>query len=350
MYLYDRSNNSNKNPIDDRDKFNSNRFKQNKRNRRKINEDRDKIDRVHNSELSISHTIKMLANNSSKKADKNESVIKAEELKSAMDDMNRLVGLENIKSLIRQYISFVKIQRLRERYSLKKLPIVMHMIFRGNPGTGKTTVARIIARIFNAIDYLSSGHIIEAERADLVGEYIGHTAQKTKKLIDKAMGGILFIDEAYALARGGEKDFGKEAIDTVVKAMEDYKDDLIIIMAGYRKEMEEFLQTNPGLRSRFALHLDFKDYDIDQLVEIAELMYEEREYILTEPSKYYLYRILSLMRSNNKMQGNARQVRNIVEKSIRHHAHRVVAEKMISRKDLMNIERADLVSVFNDIN
>jgi stage V sporulation protein K len=223
------------------------------------------------------------------------------------------------------------------------------MIFRGNPGTGKTTVARIIARIFNAIDYLSSGHIIEAERADLVGEYIGHTAQKTKKLIKKSLGGILFIDEAYALARGGEKDFGKEAIDTIVKAMEDHKDNLIIIMAGYRNEMEEFLETNPGLRSRFAFHLDFKDYNIDQLVQIAELMYDEREYILTEPSKYYLYRILSLMRNNNNMQGNARQARNIVEKSIRYHAHRVLAGSVISRKDLMNIERSDLVRVFNNI-
>ena len=311
----------------------------------------DKNDKIYNNELSISHTIRMLtSNSSSKKAEKRDSREKTQELKSALDDLNKLVGLENIKELIKQYISFVKVQRLRERYALKKLPIVMHMIFRGNPGTGKTTVARIIARIFNAIDYLSSGHIIEAERADLVGEYIGHTAQKTKKLIDNAMGGILFIDEAYALARGGEKDFGKEAIDTIVKAMEDNKDDLVIIMAGYRNEMEEFLQTNPGLRSRFALHLDFKDYDIDQLVEIAKLMYDEREYNLTKPSKYYLYRIISLMRSDNKMQGNARQVRNIVEKSIRYHADRVLKGNVISRKDLMNIERADLISVYNEIN
>jgi len=259
-----------------------------------------------------------------------------------LNEMEGLVGLKDIKKIIKEYIAFIKVQKLRERYRLKATPVVMHMIFKGNPGTGKTTMARIIGKIFQEIGFLKNGDIIEADRADLVGEYIGHTAQKTKKIIQKALGGVLFIDEAYSLARGGEKDFGKEAIDTMVKAMEDNKDNLIIILAGYRKEMDFFLQTNPGLRSRFAIQIDFPDYSIDQLVEIAELMYKEREYILDKSSKHYIYNVLTKVRNNEDINGNARSVRNLIERSIRQQAKRIINNPKINRNELMKITREDL--------
>lgn len=259
-----------------------------------------------------------------------------------LNEMENLVGLKNIKQIVKEYIAFIKVQKLRERYRLKATPVVMHMIFKGNPGTGKTTIARIIGKIFQEIGFLKNGDIIEADRADLVGEYIGHTAQKTRKIIQKALGGVLFIDEAYSLARGGEKDFGKEAIDTMVKAMEDNKDKLIIILAGYRKEMDFFLQTNPGLRSRFAIQIDFPDYSIDQLVEIAELMYKEREYILDKSSKHYIYNVLTKVRNNEEINGNARSVRNLIERSIRQQAKRIINKPKINRNELMKITREDL--------
>jgi len=268
---------------------------------------------------------------------------KEEKLDNLLKEMDSLIGLESIKETIKEYIAFIKVQDLRKNYSLKTSPLVMHMIFKGNPGTGKTTMARIIARVFKEIGFLNEGDIIEAERADLVGEYIGHTAQKTRKLIQKALGGVLFVDEAYSLARGGEKDFGKESIDTMVKAMEDHKDNLIIILAGYRKEMDYFLKSNPGLTSRFAIQLDFPDYTIDELVKIAELMYAEKEYILDKTSKHYIYRALTKIRNKEIINGNARTVRNLVEKSIRHHARRIININNISRNSLMYICREDLL-------
>jgi stage V sporulation protein K len=267
-----------------------------------------------------------------------------EKLDELLKEMDRLVELTEIKKIIREYLAFIEIQNLRKKYKLKTQPVVMHMIFKGNPGTGKTTMARIIGKIFKEVGFLNKGEVIEAERSDLVGEYIGHTAQKTKKLIEKALGGVLFIDEAYSLARGGEKDFGKEAIDTMVKAMEDYKDDLIIILAGYREEMNYFLECNPGLRSRFAIQIDFPDYSIDQLVEIAEMMYSEREYVLDKESKHYIYRVLTKLRNEEGLNnGNARTVRNLVERSIRHQAQRVVNSSQINRQSLMYIKKEDLI-------
>ncbi len=265
-------------------------------------------------------------------------------LEMLLKEMDRLVGLTKIKKVIREYLAFIEIQDIRKKYNLKTQPVVMHMIFKGNPGTGKTTMARIIGKIFKEIGFLSSGEVVEAERSDLVGEYIGHTAQKTKKMIDKAMGGVLFIDEAYSLARGGEKDFGKEAIDTMVKAMEDHKDEIIIILAGYRDEMDYFMECNPGLRSRFAIQLDFPDYTIEQLVEIAEMMYSDREYVLDKVSKHYIYRVLTKLRNQEgRNKGNARTVRNLVEKSIRQQAQRVVNSKQINRQNLIYITKEDLV-------
>ena len=168
-----------------------------------------------------------------------------------MAELDALIGLAPVKELVRELAALVEIQRRRAAAGLSTEPMALHMVFTGNPGTGKTTVARLLARLFHGLGVLPREHLVECERADLVGEYIGHTAQRTREQIRKALGGVLFVDEAYALARGGEKDFGKEAIDTLVKAMEDHKDEFIVILAGYRDEMEQFLSVNPGLAPGF---------------------------------------------------------------------------------------------------
>ena len=262
-------------------------------------------------------------------------------------ELDVLVGLSTIKQLIRELQAYVEIQKRRIREKLVADPLVLHMIFRGNPGTGKTTVARIVGKLFKEMGTLQKGHVIECERADLVGEYIGHTAQKTREQVKKALGGVLFIDEAYSLARGGEKDFGKEAIDALVKAMEDNKDNLILILAGYRHEMEWFLQTNPGLRSRFPIHVDFPDYNLDELLAIGESMIKTRQYELFPETKETLRRHLQSILHNHPYAGNARLIRNLVEKMIRKQAVRLFQRPSSSREELMEILPVDLT--FDDL-
>lgn len=312
------------------------------------------LERFKRGEISISHAFNLLTglddNQEGLKETTPVNVIEekndyqdANELNQYLEKMDNLIGLEKVKELVKEFIAFLQVQKIRRQYGLKSQPVVLHMIFKGNPGTGKTTMARLIGKIFKELGFLENGKLIEGERADLVGEYIGHTAIKTKKLIQKALGGVLFIDEAYSLARGGEKDFGKEAIDTMVKAMEDYKDRLVIILAGYREEMDYFLESNPGLRSRFAIQLDFPDYTIDELVKIAEMMFKEREYILDKESKHYIYRVLTQMRNQDgRNNGNARTVRNLVERAIRHQARRILQQGNLNRRTLITIKREDL--------
>jgi stage V sporulation protein K len=272
-----------------------------------------------------------------------------EELGHILSELNSLVGMEKIKKLVSEINAYITIQQERRRKGLAADPLVLHMIFKGNPGTGKTTVARILGRAFARMGLLSKGHLVEVERADLVGEYIGHTAQKTREVVKKALGGILFIDEAYSLARGGEKDFGKEAIDTLVKAMEDNKDDLILILAGYKGEMENFLRSNPGLRSRFPIHLEFPDYKIEELVEIGDTMLRKREYKLTAGAKAKIREILyEEAERGDLVMGNARFIRNLVEKAIRKQAVRLASETNITRENLMTIERQDVIEASED--
>lgn len=259
-------------------------------------------------------------------------------------ELDMLIGLRDVKKVIFEVQAFVEIQKRRTKEKLLAEPTVLHAVFKGNPGTGKTTVARIVAKLYKEIGVLQKGHLIEVERADLVGEYIGHTAQKTREQLKKAIGGVLFIDEAYSLARGGEKDFGKEAIDVLVKSMEDNKDNLILILAGYKDEMDWFLKTNPGLRSRFPLHIDFPDYKIEELMEIANLMIKARQYQLTNESQVTLERILrSHVLTNHEYSGNARFVRNIVESAMRQQAARLISKTKTSREDLMTLETLDIL-------
>lgn len=262
-------------------------------------------------------------------------------LEELISELNNLIGLKNVKQLVNEIRAFINIQEKRKKENLLTEPIVLHMIFKGNPGTGKTTVARLLGKIFKTMGVLDKGHLVEVERADIVGEYIGHTAVKVKQQVNRALGGILFIDEAYSLARGGEKDFGKEAIDALVKAMEDYKDNLVLILAGYNNEMEMFLRTNPGLKSRFPIHVEFKDYNLEELIEIAKKMASEREYKLTESSVKKLKKILS-EKSNIMNSGNARLVRNIIERAIRKQAVRLQKKKYISKYDLLLIKDEDI--------
>lgn len=264
-------------------------------------------------------------------------------IREIMKELDQLVGLQGVKKLVGEIHAFVEIQRRRQKEKLATEPQVLHMIFKGNPGTGKTTVARIIGRLFKEMGVLPKGHLVEVERADLVGEYIGHTAQKTREQIKKALGGIMFIDEAYSLARGGEKDFGREAIDALVKGMEDHKDNLILILAGYRHEMEWFVETNPGLRSRFPIHITFPDYTTGELLAIADLMLQKRQYRLSAGARDELRLILEETRLNHIHSGNARLVRNLIERAIRQQAVRLVRRGHVSREELMTITREDML-------
>jgi stage V sporulation protein K len=267
-----------------------------------------------------------------------------ETLEDILTELESLIGLDDVKKLVREIQAYATIQKKRKEENLNSDPLVFHMIFKGNPGTGKTTVARIMGKIFNKIGILEKGHLIEVERADLVGEYIGHTAQKAREQVKRAIGGILFIDEAYSLARGGEKDFGKEAIDTLVKAMEDNKENLILILAGYEDEMDYFISTNPGLKSRFPIKIEFRDYSINELTKIAEIMVKNRQYTLSLEAKNKIICILQKrIESNDYRMGNARLVRNIIELGIRKQAVRLVRKKDISREDLITLKGVDFI-------
>lgn len=265
-----------------------------------------------------------------------------EAMDNLLRELHQLIGLSNVKKLVNEILAFADIQKERRKQGLNATPLVLHMIFKGNPGTGKTTIARLLGRILKVKGYLSEGHLIELERADLVGEYIGHTAHKVRDQVRRAMGGILFIDEAYSLARGGEKDFGKEAIDALVKSMEDHKNDIILILAGYKEEMNHFLQINPGLKSRFPIHIEFNDYILEELIEIAELMICERQYILAKSSRSRLYNLLAMQRSRGGLHsGNARLVRNVIERAIRRQAVRLKNKNYYTREELMTLTRDD---------
>jgi stage V sporulation protein K len=266
-------------------------------------------------------------------------------LKEIEEELVALVGMEEMKRMIKEIYAWIYVNKKREEMGLKARKQALHMMFKGNPGTGKTTVARLIGKLFQKMSVLTKGHLIEAERADLVGEYIGHTAQKTRDLIKKAQGGILFIDEAYSLGRGGEKDFGKEAIDTLVKHMEDKQHEFILILAGYSREMDYFLTLNPGLHSRFPLVIDFPDYNISQLMEIAGRMLEEREYNLSHEAEKKLRDHLIWVKSvlNPNSFSNGRYVRNVIEKSVRAQAMRLLMLNSYDRHELMTLRSNDLV-------
>ena len=249
-------------------------------------------------------------------------------IQDLLQELDSFIGLEAVKLKIREICNLVTFNKLRQSQGFKAELQSLHMVFTGNPGTGKTTIARMVARILKALGVLKKGHLVEVGRADLVGEYVGQTAVKTMGKIKEARGGVLFIDEAYSLVRGSQNDFGIEAIDTIVKEMEDKRSEFIVILAGYPKEMKQFIQSNPGLHSRFKNQILFEDYSLGELVEISRFMFREKQYRLTNDSEAIFKKLLLMnMEKNPTNHGNARLVRNLIEEAILCKATLVVSEQ-----------------------
>jgi probable Rubsico expression protein CbbX len=256
-----------------------------------------------------------------------------------------LVGLRPVKTRVAEIASLLLIDRLRARFGLSAGAPSLHMCFTGNPGTGKTTVALRMARLLHRMGYLRRSRVVSVTRDDLVGQYVGHTAPKTKEVLNRAMGGVLFIDEAYYLYRAdNERDYGQEAIEILLQYMENYRDDLVVIMAGYADRMETFFASNPGMSSRIAHHLDFPDYSLEELVAIGELMLRERRYRLS-PEAESVFRDYLARRMTQPRFANARSVRNALERARLRHANRLIAANGTPAKDdLMRLEPADFLA------
>ena len=259
----------------------------------------------------------------------------------ARKELDQLVGLEEIKKYVLSLEDFYEAQKIREKQGLKTSEVSKHMIFTGNPGTGKTTIARVIAKYLKAIGVLSNGQLVEVTRNDLVGKYMGHTAPQTMQVVKSALGGILFIDEAYSLYRGTNDSFGLEAIDTLVKAMEDNRDDLIVILAGYTKEMKTFLESNSGLASRFPNQIEFPDYTAEELYAITVIQAKSKGYRLHELIEEPLTEYYRQIQANDAMRsGNGRLARNVVEEAIIHQSKRIINDKD-AELDLILLEDID---------
>ncbi len=259
-----------------------------------------------------------------------------------IDQLNNLIGMDSIKKDVKELINLVQMQKYRRENGLKELPVSLHLVFMGNPGTGKTTVARILAKLYRSIGVLEKGQLVETDRGDLVAGYVGQTALKTKEKIEEAMGGILFIDEAYTLNKPGN-DFGQEAIDTILKAMEDNRDKFIVIVAGYPKLMEKFINSNPGLKSRFNKYFMFPDYSDDELYTIFNKFCEEYDYIVDKDADMFIRsRIIELERKKGENFANARDVRNMFERIVSNQATRVMNASNLTDKEMMTIIEEDL--------
>jgi probable Rubsico expression protein CbbX len=257
-----------------------------------------------------------------------------------------LIGLLPVKTRIREIASLLLVERIRQKMSLANTYPTLHMSFTGNPGTGKTTVAMRMAGILHRLGFARRGHIVSVTRDDLVGQYIGHTAPKTKEILKKAMGGVLFIDEAYYLYRPeNERDYGQEAIEILLQVMEAQREDLVVVLAGYRDRMERFFQSNPGFRSRIAHHIDFPDYSEAELLAIAELMLVEQNYRFSSEARDAFVRYIALRRTQ-PLFSNARSIRNALDRIRLRQANRIVShlDRVLTSNDLMAIEANDVLA------
>lgn len=270
----------------------------------------------------------------------------SERLANPIDELNSLIGLKDVKQEVSAMADFVKIQQIRKRKGMKPVRMSYHCVFTGNPGTGKTTVARILAAIYGYFGILKKGHLVETDRSGLVAEYIGQTAVKTNKIIDSALDGVLFIDEAYSLVQGGGNDYGHEAISTLLKRMEDDRDRLIVVLAGYPDDMKRFIDSNPGLQSRFNRYIHFADYTADELHQIFMLNVEKNQYTLDEAGKTLLTEILNFaVEHKGKNFGNGRYVRNLFEKTIQNQAIRLSSKPDITAEELSQLRAEDLPKI-----
>ena len=272
-------------------------------------------------------------------------------LEELLEELNSLVGLDKVKSTVQDLIFFQKVQKMRQEKGLHLAKNTLHLAFTGNPGTGKTTVARIVGRIYKCIGLLSKGHFIEVSRTDLIAGYQGQTALKVKNVIEQAKGGVLFIDEAYSITENDHSDsYGRECLTELTKALEDCREDLVVIVAGYTEPMNKFFESNPGLKSRFNTFIEFDDYNVYELTQILISMCQLNDYILEEEVKrqiaLYLEKQLEMEKENF---ANGRLVRNIYDDLVMQHARRVVAIENPSKTELSSIKPEDFVSKFNEV-
>ncbi len=260
-----------------------------------------------------------------------------------LDRLDELVGLVPVKTRVREIAALLLVDKLRNRYGLSSSRPTLHMCFTGSPGTGKTTVAMRMAELLKGLGYLRRGHLVSVTRDDLVGEYVGHTAPKTKGVVKRAMGGVLFIDEAYYLYRASnERDYGQEAIEILLQVMEAQRDDLVVILAGYRDRMDAFFRSNPGMASRIAHHVDFPDFTADELMRIGELMVEQERYWLCAEA-HQAFREYIERRMRQPRFANARSVRNAIDRIRLRHANRLVSGcAQVGKDDLTRIEADDI--------
>ncbi len=268
-----------------------------------------------------------------------------EDIAALKEELESYIGLDAVKKEVENLINMVQIYQKRKENDLPCTDMSLHMVFSGNPGTGKTTIARIMSRIYHSLGILSKGHLVEVDRSGLVAGYVGQTATKTGKVINKALGGVLFIDEAYALNGKSENDFGQEAIDTLLKAMEDHRDDLVVIVAGYDGLMDDFIHSNPGLESRFNRYLHFDDYTIAEMMRIFEMQCKKGCYELDEEAKKAVQLLIAERNTNAVSFGNARGVRNIFEQILTAQCNRLSEQEELTREDLMKITAADVAAV-----
>lgn len=263
---------------------------------------------------------------------------------NALQELESLVGLESVKQEVTSLANYIKVQKMRQENGMKAIPVSYHCVFTGNPGTGKTTVARILSGIYKDLGVLKKGTLVETDRSGLVAEYVGQTAVKTNKIIDSALDGILFIDEAYSLADGGSQDYGKEAIATLLKRMEDDRDRLIVILAGYTDQIRHFIDSNPGLQSRFNRYIEFPDYSAEELFQIFLSRARKYDYKLSEPAVSTLKQVLANAVSHKDRNfGNGRFARNLFEKVIEKQAGRLLSTTNVSSESLSTIEPDDIV-------
>lgn len=264
---------------------------------------------------------------------------KIDDLKKELEDY---IGLSVIKKEVQSLINLVTVQKLRVQNDLPVEDLSLHMVFSGNPGTGKTMIARLMSRIYRSLGILSKGQLVEVDRGGLVAGYVGQTAIKTGEAIQKALGGVLFVDEAYALTDHGENDYGQEAVDTLLKAMEDHRDDLVVIVAGYTELMETFVHSNPGLESRFNRFMSFPDYTVEEMLAIFDMRCNKSGYRLADDARDLLKGLLALLSLDVKGFGNARGVRNLFERAVSAQANRLAALESVTRETLMLITSDDL--------